>query len=206
MYYWHLFFFFQAEDGIRYPVVTGVQTCALPISKVVHDNFGIVHGLMNTIHSYTNDQQLLDLPHKDLRRARAAAVSIIPTSTGAAKAVSLVLPELKGKLDGMSLRVPTPDVSVVDLVAEVSKKTTAAEVNAALREAANGKMKGILQIEESPLVSIDFKGNPHSSIVDAALTSVMEGTMVKVISWYDNEWGYSCRLRDLVLFMAKKGL
>jgi glyceraldehyde 3-phosphate dehydrogenase len=196
-------------DPAKHHVVSNAScttNCLAPIAKVINDNFGIVHGLMNTIHSYTNDQQLLDLPHKDLRRARAAAVSIIPTSTGAAKAVSLVLPELKGKLDGMSLRVPTPDVSVVDLVAEVSKKTTAAEVNAALKEAANGKMKGILQIEESPLVSIDFKGNPHSSIVDAALTSVMEGTMVKVISWYDNEWGYSCRLRDLVLFMAKKGL
>ena len=196
-------------DPAKHHVVSNAScttNCLAPMAKVIHDNFVIVHGLMNTIHSYTNDQQLLDLPHKDLRRARAAAVSIIPTSTGAAKAVSLVLPELKGKLDGMSLRVPTPDVSVVDLVAEVSKKTTAAEVNAALKEAANGKMKGILQIEESPLVSIDFKGNPHSSIVDAALTSVMEGTMVKVISWYDNEWGYSCRLRDLVLFMAKKGL
>jgi len=196
-------------DPAKHHVVSNAScttNCLAPMAKVLHDNFGIVHGLMNTIHSYTNDQKLLDLPHKDLRRARAAAVSIIPTSTGAAKAVSLVLPELKGKLDGMSLRVPTPDVSVVDLVAEVSKKTTAAEVNAALKEAASGKMKGILQFEESPLVSIDFKGNPHSSIVDAALTSVMEGTMVKVISWYDNEWGYSCRLRDLVLFMAKKGL
>ena len=196
-------------DPAKHHIVSNAScttNCLAPMAKVLHDNIGIVHGLMNTIHSYTNDQKLLDLPHKDLRRARAAAVSIIPTSTGAAKAVSLVLPELKGKLDGMSLRVPTPDVSVVDLVAEVSKKTTAAEVNAALKEAANGKMKGILQFEESPLVSIDFKGNPHSSIVDAALTSVMEGTMVKVISWYDNEWGYSCRLRDLVLFMAKKGL
>jgi glyceraldehyde 3-phosphate dehydrogenase len=196
-------------DPAKHHVVSNAScttNCLAPVAKVLQDTFGIVHGLMNTIHSYTNDQKLLDLPHKDLRRARAAAVSIIPTSTGAAKAVSLVLPELKGKLDGMSLRVPTPDVSVVDFVAEVSKKTTAAEVNAALKEAANGKMKGILQFEESPLVSIDFKGNPHSSIVDAALTSVMEGTMVKVISWYDNEWGYSCRLRDLVLFMAKRGL
>jgi glyceraldehyde 3-phosphate dehydrogenase len=180
--------------------------CLAPVVKVLHDSFGVVRGLMNTIHSYTNDQKLLDLPHKDLRRARAAAVSIIPTTTGAAKAVSLVLPELKGKLDGMSLRVPTPNVSVVDFVAEVSKKTTAADVNAALKEAANGRLKGILQYEEAPLVSIDFKGNPHSSIVDAALTSVIEGTMVKVISWYDNEWGYSCRLRDLILYMAKKGM
>ncbi|NTW60422.1 MAG: type I glyceraldehyde-3-phosphate dehydrogenase, partial [Nitrospirae bacterium] len=180
--------------------------CLAPFTKVVHENFGIVHGLMNTIHSYTNDQRLLDLPHKDLRRARAAAVSIIPTSTGAAKAVSLVLPELKGKLDGMSLRVPTPDVSVVDVVFEVSKKTTKEDVNAALKSAAEGKLKGILQYEEAPLVSIDFKGNPHSSIVDAALTSVMEGTMVKVVSWYDNEWGYSNRLRDLAILVAKKGL
>ena len=180
--------------------------CLAPMTKVVHENFGIVHGLMNTIHSYTNDQKLLDLPHKDLRRARAAALSIIPTSTGAAKAVSLVLPELKGKLDGMSLRVPTPNVSVVDVVFEVSKKTSKDEVNAALKSAAEGKLKNILQFEEAPLVSIDFKGNPHSSIVDAALTSVMDGTMVKVISWYDNEWGYSNRLRDLALLVAKKGL
>jgi glyceraldehyde 3-phosphate dehydrogenase len=180
--------------------------CLAPFTKVIQDTFGIVHGLMNTIHSYTNDQQLLDLPHKDLRRARAAALSIIPTSTGAAKAVSLVLPELKGKLDGMSLRVPTPNVSVVDVVFEVSKKTTKEEVNAALKSAADGKLKGILQYEEQPLVSIDFKGNPHSSIIDAALTTVMEGTMVKVISWYDNEWGYSNRLRDLAILVAKKGL
>jgi glyceraldehyde 3-phosphate dehydrogenase len=196
-------------DPAKHHIVSNAScttNCLAPMAKVLHENFGIVHGLMNTIHSYTNDQKLLDLPHKDLRRARAASLSIIPTSTGAAKAVSLVLPELKGKLDGMSLRVPTPNVSVVDLVCEVSKKTTAADVNAALKEAANGKLKGILQFEESPLVSIDFKGNPHSSIVDAALTSVMEGTMVKVISWYDNEWGYSCRLRDLILYMAKKGL
>ncbi len=196
-------------DPSKHHVISNAScttNCLAPVVKVLHDSFGVVRGLMNTIHSYTNDQKLLDLPHKDLRRARAAAVSIIPTTTGAAKAVSLVLPELKGKLDGMSLRVPTPNVSVVDFVAEVSKKTTAADVNAALKEAANGRLKGILQYEEAPLVSIDFKGNPHSSIVDAALTSVMEGTMVKVISWYDNEWGYSCRLRDLILYMAKKGL
>jgi glyceraldehyde 3-phosphate dehydrogenase len=196
-------------DPTKHQIVSNAScttNCLAPLVKVIHENFGIVHGLMNTIHSYTNDQKLLDLPHKDLRRARAAALSIIPTSTGAAKAVSLVLPELKGKLDGMSLRVPTPDVSVVDFVAEVTKKTTAADVNAALKEAAQGKLKGILQFEESPLVSIDFKDNPHSSIVDAALTSVMEGTMLKVIAWYDNEWGYSCRLRDLILYMVKKGL
>jgi len=180
--------------------------CLAPFTKVIHETFGVVRGLMNTIHSYTNDQQLLDLPHKDLRRARAAAVSIIPTSTGAAKAVSLVLPELKGKLDGMSLRVPTPNVSIVDVVFEVSKKTTKEEVNAALKAAADGKLKGILQFEEAPLVSIDFKGNPHSSIVDAALTTVIEGSMVKILSWYDNEWGYSNRLRDLAILVAKKGL
>ncbi len=199
----------HAYDPAKHHIISNAScttNCLAPMTKVIHENFGIVHGLMNTIHSYTNDQKLLDLPHKDLRRARAAAVSIIPTSTGAAKAVSLVLPELKGKLDGMSLRVPTPDVSVVDVVFEVSKKTTKEEVNAALKSAAEGKLKGILQFEEAPLVSIDFKGNPHSSIVDAGLTSVMEGTMVKVISWYDNEWGYSNRLRDLAILVAKKGL
>jgi len=180
--------------------------CLAPFTKVIHETFGIVHGLMNTIHSYTNDQNLLDLPHKDLRRARAACLSIIPTSTGAAKAVSLVLPELKGKLDGMSLRVPTPNVSIVDVVFEVSKKTTKEEVNAALKAAADGKLKGILQYEEAPLVSIDFKGNPHSSIIDAGLTTVIEGSMVKILSWYDNEWGYSNRLRDLAILVAKKGL
>ncbi len=199
----------HAYDPAKHHIISNAScttNCLAPMTKVIHENFGIVHGLMNTIHSYTNDQKLLDLPHKDLRRARAAAVSIIPTSTGAAKAVSLVLPELKGKLDGMSLRVPTPDVSVVDVVFEVSKKTTKEEVNAALKSAAEGKLNGILQFEEAPLVSIDFKGNPHSSIVDAGLTSVMEGTMVKVISWYDNEWGYSNRLRDLAILVAKKGL
>ncbi len=199
----------DSYDPAKHQIVSNAScttNCLAPVVKVIHENFGIVHGLMNTIHSYTNDQKLLDLPHKDLRRARAAALSIIPTTTGAAKAVSLVIPELKGKLDGMSLRVPTPNVSVVDFVAEVSKKTTAADVNAALKQAAQGKLKGILQFEESPLVSIDFKGNPHSSIVDAALTSVLEGSMVKVVAWYDNEWGYSCRLRDLILYMVKKGL
>ena len=199
----------QTYDPKNHHIISNAScttNCLAPFTKVVHETFGIVHGLMNTIHSYTNDQQLLDLPHKDLRRARAAAVSIIPTSTGAAKAVALVLPELKGKLDGMSLRVPTPDVSVVDVVFEVSKKTTKEEVNAALKAAADGKLKGILAYEEAPLVSIDFKGNPHSSIIDAALTSVIDGTMVKVVSWYDNEWGYSNRLRDLAILVAKKGL
>jgi glyceraldehyde 3-phosphate dehydrogenase len=196
-------------DPAKHHIISNAScttNCLAPMTKVIHENFGVVHGLMNTIHSYTNDQQLLDLPHKDLRRARAAAMSIIPTSTGAAKAVSLVLPELKGKLDGMSLRVPTSDVSVVDVIFVVSRKTTKEEINAALKTAAEGKLKGILQYEEAPLVSIDFKGNPHSSIVDAALTSVMEGTMVKVVSWYDNEWGYSNRLRDLAILVAKKGL
>ncbi len=199
----------QTYDPAKHHIISNAScttNCLAPFTKAVHETFGIVNGLMNTIHSYTNDQQLLDLPHKDLRRARAAAVSIIPTSTGAAKAVSLVLPELKGKLDGMSLRVPTPDVSVVDVVFEVSKKTTKEEVNAALKAAADGKLKGILGYEEAPLVSIDFKGNPLSSIIDAALTSVMDGTMVKVVSWYDNEWGYSNRLRDLAILVAKKGL
>ncbi len=199
----------QTYDPSKHHIISNAScttNCLAPFTKVVHETFGIVHGLMNTIHSYTNDQQLLDLPHKDLRRARAAAMSIIPTSTGAAKAVSLVLPELKGKLDGMSLRVPTPNVSVVDVVFEVSKKTTKEEVNGALKAAADGKLKGILGYEEAPLVSIDFKGNAHSSIIDAALTSVMDGTMVKVISWYDNEWGYSNRLRDLAIMVAKKGL
>jgi glyceraldehyde 3-phosphate dehydrogenase len=178
--------------------------CLSPFAKVLHQEFGIVKGLMTTIHSYTNDQRVLDLPHKDLRRARAAALSMIPTTTGAARAVGLVLPELKGKLDGFAIRVPTPNVSVVDLVAEVSKSTTAEEVNAALKAAAEGPMKGILGYTEEPLVSSDFKGNSNSSIVDASLTKVLEGNMVKVISWYDNEWGYSCRLRDLLLYVASK--
>jgi len=159
---------------------------------------------MTTIHSYTNDQRILDLPHNDLRRARSAAVSMIPTTTGAAKAVGLVLPHLKGKLDGMSIRVPTPNVSVVDLVADIEKEATAESINAALKEAADGPLKGILQYCDEPLVSIDFNGNPHSSIVDASVTKVLEGTMVKVLSWYDNEWGYSSRLRDLMLYIAKK--
>jgi glyceraldehyde 3-phosphate dehydrogenase (phosphorylating) len=180
--------------------------CLAPIAKVLHDNFTIRKGLMNTIHSYTNDQQLLDLPHKDLRRARAAALSIIPTTTGAAKAIGLVLPELKGKLDGMSLRVPTPNVSIVDLVAEVDKKTTKEEVNAAMRKAADGPMRGILQYSEEPLVSVDFKKNSHSSILDAAYTSVIEGNMVKLLSWYDNEWGYSSRVVDLIKYMVERGI
>jgi glyceraldehyde 3-phosphate dehydrogenase len=177
--------------------------CLAPVAKVLNDTFGIEKGLMTTIHSYTNDQRILDLPHKDLRRARAAAESMIPTTTGAAKAVGLVLPELQGKLDGMSMRVPTPNVSVVDLVAVLKKGATVEKVNQALKKAASGKMKGILSFCEEPLVSIDFNGNTHSSIVDASLTTVMDGNMVKVISWYDNETGFSHRMLDLTLLIAK---
>lgn len=178
--------------------------CLAPVAKVLHNEFGIIRGLMTTIHSYTNDQRILDLPHKDLRRARAAALSMIPSTTGAAKAIGLVLPELKGKLDGFSMRVTTPNVSAVDLVAELGKDTNEAEVNVVMKKWAEGPMKGILQYTEEPLVSIDFNGNPHSSIFDATLTKVMEKRMVKVISWYDNEWGYSSRLRDLVLYIINK--
>jgi len=180
--------------------------CLAPVAKVIHEKFGIKNALMNTIHSYTNDQQLLDLPHKDLRRARAAALSMIPTSTGAAKAVALVIPDLKGKFDGISVRVPTPNVSLVDVTMNVEKSTSVEEVNAVLKEAANGAMKGILAVSEEPLVSIDFRGNSNSSIVDAENTKVIDGTCIKILSWYDNEWGYSCRVRDLVKFIAEKGL
>ncbi len=180
--------------------------CLAPIAKVVHDSFKIQSGTMTTIHSYTNDQVILDFPHKDLRRARAAALSMIPTSTGAAKALHLVIPDLKGKLDGFAMRVPTPNVSVVDLVAFVEKKTTPEEVNAAMLAAANGPMKGILGVETEELVSVDYRGDDRSSVVDAPLTRVVAGNCVKVISWYDNEWGYSCRVRDLIHFMNKKGL
>ncbi len=180
--------------------------CLAPVAKVLNDKFGIVKGLMTTIHAYTNDQKILDLPHSDLRRARAAALSMIPTSTGAARAVSLVLPELKGKLDGMAVRVPVPTVSVVDLVAEISRSATAEELNAAFKEAAEGPLKGILQYCDEELVSVDFKGNPHSSILDAPSTKVIGGNMIKILSWYDNEWGFSCRMRDLVLMIASKGL
>jgi len=173
---------------------------------VIHQKFGVKKALMTTIHSYTNDQVILDFPHKDLRRARAAALSMIPTSTGAAKAVALVLPELKGKFDGIAVRVPTPNVSLVDVVMEVEKQTSLEEVNNALKNAANEELKGILAFEESPLVSSDFKGNSNSSIVDAENTKVIGGNMVKVLSWYDNEWGYSCRVRDLIKFLASKGL
>ncbi|HRI03098.1 MAG TPA: type I glyceraldehyde-3-phosphate dehydrogenase [Pyrinomonadaceae bacterium] len=180
--------------------------CLAPVAKVIHETFGIKNALMNTIHSYTNDQQLLDLPHKDLRRARAAALSMIPTSTGAAKAVALVIPDLKGKFDGISVRVPTPNVSLVDVVMNVEKETSTEEVNNILKAAANGPLKGILAFSEEPLVSIDFKGNSNSSIVDADNTKVIGGTCIKILSWYDNEWGYSCRVRDLVKFVAAKGM
>lgn len=179
--------------------------CLAPVAKVLHKEFGIIRGLMTTVHSYTNDQRILDLPHKDLRRARAAALSMIPTTTGAAKAVGLVLPELKGKLDGFAIRVTTPNVSAVDLTAELNKDVTVEDVNAAMKKWAEGPMKGVLQYVEAQLVSIDFNGNPHSSIFDSTLTKVLEKRMVKIISWYDNEWGYSTRLRDLVLYIGKRG-
>ncbi|KFZ40170.1 MULTISPECIES: type I glyceraldehyde-3-phosphate dehydrogenase [Thermoactinomyces] len=180
--------------------------CLAPFAKVLHENFGIRRGLMTTVHAYTNDQQILDLPHKDLRRARAAGQSIIPTTTGAAKAVSLVLPELKGKLNGFAMRVPTKNVSVVDLVAELDQEVTAEQVNEALRKAAEGELKGILNYSEEPLVSVDYNGDPHSSTIDALSTMVLEGNMVKVVSWYDNEWGYSNRVVDLASYIASKGL
>jgi glyceraldehyde 3-phosphate dehydrogenase len=175
--------------------------CLAPVVKILHDKFGVVRGLMTTVHAYTNDQKILDLPHKDLRRARAAAVSIIPTTTGAAKAVGKVIPDLKGKLDGFALRVPVSDGSVVDLVAELKKPATAEQINSAMKEAAAGAMKGILEYTEDPIVSCDIIGNPHSSIFDALSTMVIEGNLVKVVSWYDNEWGYSCRVVDLLARM-----
>jgi glyceraldehyde 3-phosphate dehydrogenase len=180
--------------------------CLAPVAKVVHEKFGIRSAQMTTIHSYTNDQQLLDLPHKDMRRARAAALSMIPTSTGAAKAVALVLPELKGKFDGISVRVPTPNVSLVDVVMDLETDTTAEEVNRAFKDAANEELRGILEFCEEPLVSVDFRKNSNSSIVDAEYTKVIGGNMLKVLSWYDNEWGYSCRVRDLIKYIAGKGL
>lgn len=180
--------------------------CLAPITKVLHDNFTIIKGLMTTTHSYTNDQRILDLTHKDLRRARAGAMSIIPTTTGAAKAIGLVLPELKGKLNGFAMRVPTPNVSVVDLVAQIEKPATAEEINEAMKKAAEGPMQGILGYSEEPLVSRDYNGDPRSSIVDGLSTMVIEGTLAKVVSWYDNEWGYSKRVADLAAYMAAKGL
>ena len=187
-------------DAAKHNVISNAScttNCLAPVTKVLDDKFGILKGSMTTIHSYTNDQPILDFPHKDLRRARAAAINMIPTSTGAAKAIGLVMPGLKGKLDGYAMRVPTPDVSVVDLVAVVKKKTTTEEVNAALKAAAEGELKGILEYTEDPVVSTDMLRNPNSSIVDAGLTKVMDGDLVKVVAWYDNEWGYSSRLVDL---------
>lgn len=195
-------------DADRHKIISNAScttNCLAPVAKVVHDRFGIVSGFMTTVHSYTNDQRVLDQPHKDLRRARAAAVNMIPTSTGAAKALHLVIPELKGRLDGFALRVPTPDVSLVDLNVTVQRATSVAEVNGALREAAEGPMRGILGVESEPLVSSDFRGDARSAIVDAALTNVI-GSSVKVVAWYDNEWGYSCRLRDLLLILHERGL
>jgi len=196
-------------DPAKHNIISNAScttNCLAPVAKVVHDSFKIQSGTMTTIHSYTNDQVILDFPHKDLRRARAAALSMIPTSTGAAKALNLVIPDLKGKLDGFAMRVPTPNVSVVDLVAFVEKATTVDEVNNALKAAADGPMKGILGYETQELVSIDYRGDERSSIVDAPLTRVVASNCVKVIAWYDNEWGYSCRVRDLIHFMSKKGI
>ncbi|MEH6987043.1 type I glyceraldehyde-3-phosphate dehydrogenase [Cytobacillus firmus] len=199
----------EKYDAANHHVISNAScttNCLAPFAKVLNDSFGIKRGMMTTVHSYTNDQQILDLPHKDYRRARAAAENIIPTTTGAAKAVSLVLPELKGKLNGGAMRVPTPNVSLVDLVAELDKDVTAEEVNSALKAAAEGDLKGILAYSEEPLVSGDYNGNPASSTIDALSTMVMEGNMVKVISWYDNETGYSNRVVDLVDYIAQKGL
>ncbi|WGV59521.1 type I glyceraldehyde-3-phosphate dehydrogenase [Brevibacillus brevis] len=195
-------------DPAQHTVISNAScttNCLAPYAKVLNEKFGIVRGLMTTVHSYTNDQQILDLPHKDLRRARAAAENIIPTSTGAAKAVALVLPELKGKLNGFAMRVPTPNVSVVDLVVELKTDATVEEINNALKEAAEGPLKGILGYSEEPLVSSDYNGNPASSTIDALSTMVLEGNMVKVVSWYDNEWGYSNRVVDLCHYVAQRG-
>jgi glyceraldehyde 3-phosphate dehydrogenase len=196
----------DAYDPASHHVISNAScttNCLAPVVKVLHDAFGFKRGQMTTVHSYTNDQQILDLPHKDLRRARAAAVSIIPTTTGAAKATGLVLPEVKGKIDGMAMRVPTPNVSIVDLTAELDRDASRDQINEAMREAANGRMKGILAYEESPLVSVDFIGNPHSSIVDALSTNVVAG-LVKVVAWYDNEWGYSSRCVDLARYLGER--
>lgn len=197
----------QTYDPSKHQIISNAScttNCLAPVAKVLLDNFGIRHGVMTTIHSYTNDQQLLDLPHKDLRRARAAAISMIPTSTGAAKALHLVLPQLKGKMDGMAIRVPTPNVSLVDLTVETEKDCDIASVNDAFRRASRGPLKRILQYSEAPIVSIDLKGDPHSATLDAPLTTVLEHRLVKVIAWYDNEWGYSCRVRDLIKLIAAK--
>jgi glyceraldehyde 3-phosphate dehydrogenase len=197
----------EKYDPAKHFVVSNAScttNCLAPVAKVINDKFGIVKGLMTTVHAYTNDQQLLDMPHRDMRRARAANLSIIPTTTGAAKAVALVLPELKGKINGFSMRVPVPTVSVVDLVVELSKTVTVDEINAALKEAADGYLKGIMEYCDLPLVSADFKGNPHSAIIDALSTMLIGGNMVKIIAWYDNEWGYSQRVLDLLQYMVAK--
>ena len=199
----------EKYDPAKHQIISNAScttNCLAPVAKVLHQTFGIRKGWMTTVHSYTNDQQLLDLPHKDLRRARAAALSIIPTTTGAAIAVGEVVPEIKGRMDGISVRVPTPNVSLVDLAVVVDKKTSKEDVNAAFREAADGALKNILEYTEAPLVSIDFRGNPHSAILDSLYTNVMDGDFVKVLAWYDNEWGYSNRCVDLLRFIGDKGL
>ena len=198
-----------AYDPAKHHILSNAScttNCVAPVVKVLHDSFGVKRGLMTTIHAYTNDQVILDTVHKDLRRARAAALNIIPTTTGAARVVGVVIPELNGKLHGMALRVPTATVSIVDFVADLARDVTVEEVNGAFKKAAAGPLKGLLEYEEEPLVSVDFKGNPASSIFDPALTMVIEGSMVKVLAWYDNEWGYSCRTADLCSLMGKKGL
>ncbi len=199
----------QLYDPARHHVVSNAScttNCLAPVAKVIHETFGIVHGLMTTVHAYTNDQRILDLAHRDMRRARAAAINMIPTTTGAAKALGKVIPELQGKFDGMAVRVPTPTVSLVDFVAQVEKPTSVEAVNAALKAAAAGPLQGILGYSEEPLVSVDYKGDSRSSIVDALSTRVIGGTLVKVVAWYDNEWGYACRTADLAALMAEKGL
>ena len=199
----------EAYDPAKHQIISNAScttNCLAPVAKVLHETFGINKGWMTTVHAYTNDQQLLDLPHKDLRRARAAALSMIPTTTGAASAVGEVLPALKGKLDGISVRVPTPNVSMVDLTAVLNKKATAEEVNGAFKAAADGAYKGIIEFVTAPLVSIDFRGNPHSAMIDAPYTKVLDGDLLKILAWYDNEWGYSSRCVDLLRYMAKRGV
>jgi glyceraldehyde 3-phosphate dehydrogenase len=196
-------------DPVKHRIISNgscTTNCIAPVVKVLHQNFGIVHGLMTTVHAYTNDQKILDVFHRDLRRARSAGTNIIPTSTGATKVVGVVIPELQGKLNGIALRVPTPVVSVVDFVADLKRKASAEEINVAFRKAADGELKDILEYCDQPLVSSDFKGNPASAIFDALSTMVIDGNLIKVLAWYDNEWGYSCRLADLVAYIVKKGL
>ena len=199
----------ETYDPERHHVLSNAScttNCLAPVAKVLHQEFGLAKGIMTTVHSYTNGQRLLDLPHRDLRRGRAAGVNMIPTSTGAARAVTVVLPELEGRLDGISVRVPTPNVSLTDLTALLERPATAEDVNAAFSEAAAGPLKGVLAVSDEPLVSVDFQGNPHSSIVDAPFTKVVDGDALKVLAWYDNEWGFSCRVRDLIRHIAARGL